>query len=99
MENIKAIIFDWGRTLYDKDNDKLFDETAEVLEYCQKKYNNLAIVSLTTDGDIEGRFKQIDKNNLRKYFKFILFHTTDKDSMYRNAICYFNLNTEEILVV
>lgn len=98
-KDIKAIIFDWGRTLYDKENDKLFPETLEVVEYCFKKYKNLAIVSLAVDSDIEGRFKQVDKNDLRKYFKLILFHSSDKDTMYRNALANLNFKPENVLVV
>lgn len=98
LESIKAIIFDWGRTIYDKDNERLFPETKEVLEYCAKKYT-LAIVSLAVDDHIEGRFEKLDNYDIRKYFKFALFHVSDKDSLFRNAIGNLNLKPEEILVV
>jgi len=98
LEGIKAIIFDWGRTIYDKDNERLFLETKEVLEYCAKKYT-LAIVSLAIDDDIEGRFVKLDAYDIRKYFKFALFHASDKDSSFRNAIGNLNLKPEQILVV
>ncbi len=95
---IKAIIFDWGRTIYDKENEKLFSETKEVLKYCSKKYI-LAIVSLAIDGDIEGRFKKMDEYDIRQYFKFALFHISDKDSLFRNAVGNLNFPPSEILVV
>lgn len=95
---IKAVIFDWGRTIYDKENEALFPETIKVLEYFSKKYP-LAIVSLAIDGDIEGRFAKIDKYDLKKYFKFILFHISDKDSLFKKAFKDFNLAPNEILVV
>ncbi|MFA6467162.1 MAG: HAD hydrolase-like protein [Patescibacteria group bacterium] len=95
---IKAIIFDWGRTIYDKENERLFPETQSVLKYCFKKYN-LSIVSLATDDDIEGRFAKIDKYDIRKYFKFILFHVNDKESLLRNTIGNLNIKPEEIMVI
>ncbi|MDE1827720.1 MAG: HAD family hydrolase [Candidatus Micrarchaeota archaeon] len=98
MPKTKAIIFDWGRTLYDKENEKLFPETVEVLDFCSKKYD-LAIVSLATDNQIEGRFAKLDRFDLRKYFKLALFHASDKDSLFRNAVGNLNLPPEQVLVV
>lgn len=95
---IKAIIFDWGRTIYDKENEKLFLETKKVLQYCFEKYE-LALVSLAIDDDIEGRFSKIDEYDIRKYFKFMLFHASDKNSLFRNVIGNLNLKPQEILVV
>jgi FMN phosphatase YigB (HAD superfamily) len=95
---IKAIIFDWGRTIYDKEHEKLFPKTKNILEYFHNKYS-LAVVSLAIDDDIEGRFVKIDKYGIRKYFKFMLFHISDKDSLFRNAIGNLNLKPEEIMVV
>ncbi len=98
IQGIKAIIFDWGRTIYDKDNEVLFPETREVLEYCSKKYK-LVIISLAVDGDIEGRFAIMDKFDIRKYFEFALFHVSDKESLGRNALGNINLPPEQILAV
>jgi FMN phosphatase YigB (HAD superfamily) len=95
---IKAIIFDWGRTIYDKENEKLFLETKKVLKHCFEKYD-LALVSLAIDDDIEGRFSKIEGYDIRKYFKFMLFHVSDKNSLFRNAIGNLKLKPQEILVV
>ena len=35
--NIKAIIFDWGRTLYDVDTEKEIFDSEDVLLYCKQK--------------------------------------------------------------
>ncbi|MCP6719955.1 MAG: hypothetical protein KJI72_01335 [Patescibacteria group bacterium] len=98
IENIRAIIFDWGRTIYDKENERLFPETKEVLEYASKKHP-LAVVSLAIDDDIEGRFEKMDEYDIRKYFRFALFHISDKDSLFRNAFGNFKFKPEEILVI
>jgi FMN phosphatase YigB (HAD superfamily) len=95
---IKTIVFDWGRTIYDKENEKLFSETKNVLEYCSGKYD-LAVVSLAIDDNIEGRFSKIDEYDIRKYFKVILFHVNDKESLLRNTIGNLNIKAEEVMVI
>lgn len=95
---MKAIIFDWGRTIYDKDNGILFPETIEVLEYCSKKYR-LTIISIASDGDIEGRFQKLDQLGIRKYFEIVLFHATDKESLARNVLGHMQLPSSEIVAV
>ncbi|MBI3984921.1 MAG: HAD family hydrolase [Candidatus Levybacteria bacterium] len=95
---IKAVIFDWGRTIYDKENENIFAQTPAVLEYFSKKYK-VVVVSLATDGDIETRFAKIEKYGLWKYLAFALFHKNDKDALFRNAFGNLRLNPEEILVV
>jgi len=82
--DVKAVIFDWGRTIYDKDNEVLFPETIDVLEYCSKKYD-LAVVSLAIDGDIEGRFQKLDRFDIRKYFKLCLFSDTHESFIAQDA--------------
>ncbi|MDE1846626.1 MAG: HAD family hydrolase [Candidatus Micrarchaeota archaeon] len=98
MSRAKAIIFDWGRTLYDKENGRLFPETKEVVESCAKKYE-LAIVSLSVDGDIEDRFEKLKNYDLRKSFRFALFHPSDKDTLFRNAIGNLDLEAREVMIV
>jgi len=37
LPKIKAIIFDWGRTLFDSEKKTLYPETEEILNYLSKK--------------------------------------------------------------
>ena len=98
MEPIKAIIFDWGRTLYNRETGEPFPEAYEVLEYCSKNYR-LAIVSLGLLGDMEERIEKINKFKFDKYFEFISFTTTNKDTAFRDSTTKFNLEPKEILIV
>lgn len=98
MSKIKAVIFDWGRTLYDKEEGKLFSSTKRLLSFCYKRYP-LCIVSLASDDDMEKRFALLDKYKIRKYFKFALFHSSDKDSLFRNAVGNFGLKPNQVLIV
>lgn len=95
---IKAIIFDWGRTLYDIEKESLFSETEDVLDYLSKKYN-LAIVSLATDGNFEKRWQIIKNHNLEKYFKSILFTQDDKDKLYVDTLEKMKLKPNEVVIV
>ena len=47
-DNIKAVIFDFGRTLYNRDKDNFFPEVGDLLEYRYPKYK-LAIVSIAKE--------------------------------------------------
>ena len=98
MNNIKAVIFDWGRTIYDKDHEQLFPDTKSTLEFLFAKYR-LYIVSLAIDDDIEGRFGLLDKFKIRQYFKFSLFHLSDKDTLFRNVAGNLNIPYNQIAIV
>ena len=91
MEPIKAIIFDWGRTLYNRETGEPFPEAYEVLEYCSKNYR-LAIVSLGLLGDMEERIEKINK------FKFDKAYNVSRTA-FRDSTTKFNLEPKEILIV
>lgn len=95
---MKGIIFDWGRTLYDNDNESLFSETKDVLGYLSKKYN-LAIVSLATDGNFDKRWQIIKNHDLEKYFKSILFTQDNKDKLYTDTLEKMKLKPNEVVIV
>jgi FMN phosphatase YigB (HAD superfamily) len=94
----KVIIFDWGRTLYDNPNERLFPETREVLEYLKGKYR-LAIVSLAKDRDFERRRQIIETEKLAGYFVSILFTATDKDRLYEKTLEMLGVNPSAVTVV
>lgn len=98
LSEAKVLIFDWGRTLYDHENERLFPETKEVLEYLSKKYT-LAIVSLATNGNIAKRWKIIIENDLGKYFESILFDPEDKDRLYEITLTTLNVKPQEVIIV
>lgn len=95
---IKAIIFDWGRTIYDTENHRLFPEVKSILEYLHTKYK-LALVSLVKTGTIDERWQVIETNDLKKYFTSILFTETDKDTLYHETLAKLNLGRGEICIV
>ena len=103
--NIKAIIFDWARTLYDVENNKEFEEAKDILEYCKKKNYRLALVSLVENGEsvvgtsLQTRNRQIDNSPLKIYFEKILTTEGDKNLLLEEMVNYFKLPNEEVLIV
>ncbi len=102
---IKAIIFDWARTLYDVENEKEFDDAEDILIYCKTKNYRLGLVSLVDkeesiiDTTIKSRNQQIDNSPLKKYFEKILITDGNKDLIIKEMIKYFNFLNNEILIV
>ncbi len=99
---IEAIIFDWGRTLFDSDGKIEFPESEDILKYCKEKGYRLGLVSLTSmysNAGLAERKNQIDDSVLRKYFEFALVTDTDKDVLFEQAVRRFDLPYENILVV
>ena len=70
MNNIKAVIFDWGRTLWDNDINQLDHGAKEVLDYCFSKYK-LGLVSIATHESAEQRHQKITNLGFDKYFSDI----------------------------
>ncbi len=95
---IKAIIFDWGRTLYDSEQGKIFPETMQVIDELSKKYQ-LALVSLATQGNIEERHLLLKQERLESYFVSILFAQTGKDHLYVLTLTTLGLQSEEVVIV
>ena len=100
MKQIKNIIFDWGRTLYDPDNERLFDGVKEMLPEMAGKYK-LYIVSLASKGEEEivKRRKMIKDFGIEQYFQDIFFAPEDKDSLYDGLVAKYTLNLAETAVV
>lgn len=98
MKTIKAIIFDWGRTLYDSETQALFPGTEKVLQFLSKLYL-LVIVSLVTDGNIEKRIQVLHECGIEKYFAAVYFAQSDKDNLYAVALSRLLLIPGEVVVV
>ena len=102
---IKAVIFDYGRTLHDPDTDDFFPEAREVLEHCKRRGYKLAIVSyvdLKKGTTPESRTKKLHDAGLAGYFDLLSFATggpDDKDRLYGEAVIFFKLSPEEVAIV
>ncbi len=105
LNNIKAVIFDWGRTLFDSDKRTEFPESERVLNYCKEKGYRLAAISLTVKGGsatLEERKRQVENSPLRGYFEIALVifgSQQDKEKSYDEIIEHFGFLPSEILII
>jgi FMN phosphatase YigB (HAD superfamily) len=98
---IRAIIFDWGRTLYDSEGEALFPGVPEMLANLSHRYM-LAIVSLVS-GDYDVRVAQrgavLRDADLERYFAAIRFVPSDKDRAYEEAMAAPGVRPDELAIV
>ncbi len=98
---IKAIIFDWGRTLYDSDAGMLFPGVHALLSALSRRYA-LAVVSLVT-GDYTARVAErreiLRHVGLDRFFSLLLFVPTNKDAAYAEALVTLGVQANEIAIV
>lgn len=99
--NIKAIIFDWGRTLFDVDTKNEIMGSEDILSYCKQKGYKICVASLVrANTTIEERKNQIKCLPLGKYFDmFEVSDEKEKDNILEKLIKKLNLQKEEILFV
>ena len=101
--NIKAIIFDWGRTLFVVDLKKEIPGVEDILIYCKQKGYKICVASLarplTGDG-IEQRKRQIENSSLHKYIdRLEVTDVKDKDEMLNKLVKMLNFERKDILIV
>lgn len=94
---IKAVIFDYGHTLLDNENSRLFPNAEKVLNFLNEKGVKLGLVSGTNKE--EYRLQELNQFGIYPFFDYIHFfpHWDKKD--FRPILKEFNLKSEEILVV
>lgn len=91
---IKAIIFDFNRTLFDPVEEALFDGVEDLLANLKERYW-LGLISL---GGRERR-AQIDKLRLGSYFEKIIIALEKKAQNFEDFCQKLNIQPEEVLVV
>jgi FMN phosphatase YigB (HAD superfamily) len=100
--NIKAIIFDWGRTLFDSETKKEFQEAEKVLTYCEQQGYRMAcasLVSIHANATLKERIQQIENSPLRHFFEFVLVTDQDKDKIFDEIVSKLEIPRSEILIV
>ncbi len=94
---IKAAIFDYGHTLLDNDNARLYPGSEAVLEYLNNKGIKLGLVSGTNKEEFSRQ--QLNEFGIYPYFDYIKFieHWDKRD--FQPILKQFKLKPDEILVV
>lgn len=99
---MKAIIWDWGRTLYQSDEKIEFPEAEQVLQYCQNKGYRMVTVSLVSpaaNANLEERKEQIEESSLRKYFEAVYVTANDKEAIFEQAVKNLGLPRKDIWII
>ena len=94
-EKIKAIIFDWAGTLYEK-NKGLFSYSEDVLQELKPKYK-LAVISKAVSNSVEERLKQI--NGVKHYFDFIIADVDKTPEHYIKCMKKLRVKPKNTLIV
>lgn len=96
----KAIIFDWGRTLFDNDLKRVVEAAEEILRFCKEHGCRLALVSKVNSSDaVEQRTALIEGSPLSQYLEMFFVTDQDKDSFYDKVVSRWNLPSPEIMIV
>ena len=75
MKVIKLFVFDYGRTLFDRERNMFFEDAFDVLFALSKQYR-LAIVSYSKQAEIAERKNQLKDFGMYKLFEEIVFTST-----------------------
>jgi len=97
---IKLFIFDYGRTLFDRESGGFFDDAHSVLEALSKRYQ-LAIVSYSKPSDVQTREQQLTEHGLRELFVETVFCDTaeGKDDAYQRVSEAMGVSGGEVAIV
>jgi FMN phosphatase YigB (HAD superfamily) len=96
--NLKAIIFDWGRTLHDPETDRLFDGVPDVVQSLAQRHA-VVIVSLATSEPPEQRKRKIRESSIAPFIKTILVSAGDKEDLYEAALADLKAEPWSVAIV
>jgi HAD superfamily phosphatase (TIGR01668 family) len=94
---IKAIIFDYGRTLVGPETDDLFPEAKEILDRLTKRKLKLALVSRSHH--LQNRRRNIKRLQLKRYFETIEVIPAENTKEYAHILKRLRVKAEECLVI
>jgi putative hydrolase of the HAD superfamily len=94
---IKAVIFDFGYTLYDPILKGFQPDAASTLEFMLNKKLRLILVSRTSDTLV--RERQINEAGFNLYFDYVDIVKKGDNKDFTKILSRYNFNPEEFLVV
>lgn len=96
---IEAVIFDYGRTIYDPTVDELFPESVEVLEWLKLKGIKLGLVSVALTDDVNERLKDLDRFDLARFFDAVEVIARGKEKNFSVILEKLGVGPEHCIVV
>ena len=96
---IRGIIFDWGRTLFDRERNELFSGVPALLRRLSPTHR-LAVVSLCPVEDIIRRLEVMRAAAILELFDVVVFCEANKDSMYEAVLRrWHGLSPQNVCIV
>jgi|SRR3989344_1991928 len=96
----KAIIFDWGRTLFDNDLGREAEGAEQILKLCREKGYKIALVSkVSGNNTVQGRTEIIENSPLRQFFEMYFVTDLDKDNFFDEIVGMWDLPRSEVMIV
>ncbi len=92
---VKAVIFDFNRTLYDPDSGALVDGAMQVLGVLSKSFR-LVLLSKAGDGNRKGLF---DELGITSFFEFVRVVEEKSELEFREMVGRLGLNSSEVLAI
>ena len=96
----EMIIFDYGRTLYDRETDDFFPDAISVVKTLAEKYR-LSIVSVSPADEEEARIEALREQGILDHFEEIVFTESGdaKSKEYEALLRKVDLKAHEVVVV
>lgn len=90
----KLVVFDWKRTLYNPDDQKLIIGARELLEFFKSKKIPMVLVGKGAE-EMKG---EVERLKVKKYFKDILFVEEEKDTkIYKKYLS--SINPKDVIFI
>lgn len=94
---MKAVIFDFNRTLYDPDLQQLFPATLPLLEYCKQRGLRMAL--LTKAGEGNARQMLIDELGISPFFDRIEIVSQKEEGLFKKLLVDWGIPASQCWVV
>lgn len=94
---VKAVIFDYGHTLFANENNSLYPNAVNILEILNQKGVKLALVSGTSKEEL--RRAQLNEFGIFPYFDYINFLPHEARKNFKPFLEKFSFKPDEVLVV
>jgi len=96
--NICAVIFDWGRTLWDSEKGCLFSDATATVRLLSQAYA-LTLVGLASDGEVGRRYALVRATGLERLFAVVLFAPDRKDRLCDEALARLHCPPQAVAIV
>mgnify|MGYP001617547413 CR=1 FL=1 len=100
MKGIRLIIFDWGRTLYNNEGERLFEESHAVLTHCVTKGYRVALLSVSSDPTrFSAKEKLIEDLHMKPFFEKMVIATQKEKEEIDEIAHHFGIPYSSILMI